>query len=98
MLKGVEALLLDNSKVKGIKGESLSVKIYRVSKTSRARSPHLIYEITGSDTAKGKFEQFTSKAQVTRDIETVDNDSFIYYAEISYCKECDFTEVKFITF
>lgn len=97
-LKGIETLLLDNSASGGEGGSTIIVRIYRTSKTSRASSPDLIFEVSGSDTPSGKFESFSSDQLISSGSNTIDNEHYIYYAEIKYCKACDFTEVKFVSY
>jgi len=91
-LKGVDAMLLDNNEDE----ESISLRIYRISKTSKISSPELILLINGTNTKKDTFESFSSESIVTQGSENIDNEKYIYYAEVSLCEVCDFTEVRFI--
>ncbi len=93
IIKEVAGHFLDNNS----EGPSASLRIYRLSKTDKGGDAELLIEVNGGETSLGTYEKFSKQVPSKKGLEQINNDRFIYYVEVRYCSDCDFTEVRFVS-
>jgi len=95
-ISGIEAIISSHTGTGNQTFSNSSVRIFRLDKLKEKAEAELIFELKGKIGKENLLQKQVAKDMLVTSHLGIDNEKFIYYAEVYLCEECEFVELKFL--